>query len=283
MKKWYFVIGLLGFLAVQALMVVGVDLISVNFFVFIWWSYILLVDAFLFWRTGTSLFFRLRAKILILIVLSCLFWEFFELINLRIANWRYVATSPEVTAKIPFFKIVAFGSTLPAILETHELLKFFRLGSRLTFLDWERTGKFFEWAWWGRPRYLWVSIGMLMILAALLWPLYLFWIIWIATIFIFDPLVEKNGGQSIFSELRQGKVRTFYRLLLTGLVCGLLWEGWNYWSRLKWVYDVPFVGDLKIFEMPLLGYLGFTVFAVECFVFYQWVSCQRWLKIRGAT
>lgn len=273
--------GLLSFLVVQALMMVGIELISVNFFVFIWWSYILLVDGFLFWRTGTSLFFRLRAKILILMVLSYLFWEFFELINLRLANWRYVTTSPfRETAKIPFFKMLAFGSTLPGILETHEILKFFRLGSRFT-INWERMGKFFQWAWWGRPRCLWVSVGIAMIFAVLVWPFYLFWIVWIATIFIFDPLVEKGGGHSIFCELRQGKVRTFCRLLVTGLVCGFLWEGWNYWAGLKWVYDVPFVGDLKIFEMPLLGYLGFTVFAVECYVFCQWVNCQRWLKMKA--
>ena len=62
-------------------------------------------------------------------------------------------------------------------------------------------------------------------------------------------------------------------------MCGLLWECWNYWARTKWVYTVPVPPDIKIFEMPLAGYLGFPVFAVECFVMYV---CVRRLFWRGS-
>ena len=54
-------------------------------------------------------------------------------------------------------------------------------------------------------------------------------------------------------------------LLLSGLLCGVLWEFWNYWSRAKWIYTVPIMQQWKIFEMPVPGYLGFPPFAVECF------------------
>ena len=57
--------------------------------------------------------------------------------------------------------------------------------------------------------------------------------------------------------------------MLSGLLCGMLWEFWNYWSRAKWHYTVPIMERLKIFEMPVPGYLGFPAFALECFTMYS--------------
>jgi hypothetical protein len=37
----------------------------------------------------------------------------------------------------------------------------------------------------------------------------------------------------------------------------------------KWIYTVPGFEELKLFEMPLLGFLGFPPFALECFVIYR--------------
>ncbi len=66
-------------------------------------------------------------------------------------------------------------------------------------------------------------------------------------------------------------------LLLSGLLCGLLWEFWNYWSRTKWHYTVPIMEHVRLFEMPLPGYLGFPAFAVECFAMYV---CARAIALR---
>ena len=78
----------------------------------------------------------------------------------------------------------------------------------------------------------------------------------------------------VFIEL-SSQLQPFAGLLLAGLACGLLWECWNYWAYPKWVYTVPVPPDVKLFEMPLAGYLGFPAFAVECFVMYVFV--RRWL------
>ena len=280
MKIFYFLMALMVFLAIHGLLAAGVEPVATYFFVFVWWSYIFLIDSFMFWRTGTSLISRLKAKFLLLVLGSACFWIFFEILNLRIANWYYSGLSSFQLSLI-IFGLLAFGSVLPGILETHEFLRFIGLGKWLEFLgwDWEKSRRFPAWKWWGRPQYLWMAIGLGMIALALLWPRYFFWMIWGAAIFIIDPQVEKDGGNSIFSEVRKGKIRTFYRLLLTGLICGVLWEGGNYWAGLKWTYSVPFVGEWKIFEMPVLGYLGFSVFAVECYVFWEWVRCHG--KIKG--
>ncbi len=56
------------------------------------------------------------------------------------------------------------------------------------------------------------------------------------------------------------------------LTCGFFWEFWNYFSYPKWVYDVPFFGRWHIFEMPLLGYLGYIPFSVEVFALYHFIA-----------
>jgi hypothetical protein len=61
-------------------------------------------------------------------------------------------------------------------------------------------------------------------------------------------------------------------LFAGGLVCGLLWEFWNYWALAKWVYHLEFLGPLehiRYFEMPVLGLLGFLPFGAECWVMWQ--------------
>jgi len=35
-----------------------------------------------------------------------------------------------------------------------------------------------------------------------------------------------------------------------------VWEFWNYGAN-EMTYTVPFFGNVKIFEMPVLGFLGF--------------------------
>ena len=73
------------------------------------------------------------------------------------------------------------------------------------------------------------------------------------------------------SDFRQGNVSRCTNLILSGFLCGLSWEFWNYWSRAKWHYLVPIMEQAKIFEMPLPGYLGFPAFALECFTMYVFV------------
>ncbi len=57
-----------------------------------------------------------------------------------------------------------------------------------------------------------------------------------------------------------------------GLVCGLLWETWNFWARTKWIYTVPFFDRFKLFEMPVLGMVGFAPFAVECLALVRFLQ-----------
>ena len=56
--------------------------------------------------------------------------------------------------------------------------------------------------------------------------------------------------------------------MLSGFLCGVLWEFWNYWSRAKWHYTVPIMEHLRSSRCRVPGYLGFPAFALECFTMY---------------
>jgi hypothetical protein len=95
--------------------------------------------------------------------------------------------------------------------------------------------------------------------------------VWLGFIFLLDPLNARLGGESLLVDLHAGRWDRMINLALSGLLCGVLWEFWNYWAGAKWHYTVPIMENLKVFEMPVPGYLGFPAFAFECFTMYVFV------------
>ena len=49
----------------------------------------------------------------------------------------------------------------------------------------------------------------------------------------------RRARESILGDLREGRYGRLINLLIAGLVCGLLWEFWNYWAGAQWIYNVP--------------------------------------------
>jgi hypothetical protein len=76
----------------------------------------------------------------------------------------------------------------------------------------------------------------------------------------------------MFRDFERGWYGRTLAAMAGGAVCGLLWEFWNYWALAKWTYHLPFLGateQYKYFEMPLVGFLGFLPFGVECWIMWQ--------------
>jgi hypothetical protein len=100
--------------------------------------------------------------------------------------------------------------------------------------------------------------------------------VWLGFIFLLDPVNARLGAESLSADWRANRYDRLVNLALSGLLCGVLWELWNYWSRAKWQYTVPIMEHLKIFEMPVPGYLGFPAFGLECFTMYVFVRAVCW-------
>ena len=101
-------------------------------------------------------------------------------------------------------------------------------------------------------------------------------VLWTSLVFLLDPINYWLGRASMFRDWERGWYGRTLAAFAGGLLCGFLWEFWNYWAGSKWIYTVPVPPHVKIFEMPVAGFLGFPPFAVECFTMYVFVRHRIW-------
>lgn len=227
----------------------------------LWLGYCLAVDAAAFCRKGSSLFSRNTGGYAGMYLISALAWWVFEFINWRTANWIYLGE--ENTGPIGFFVLssFSFSTVIPAVFGTAELVATFRpirnlKSSRPLLLTRSSLTVMFASGW--------VMLALLFI-----WPEYFFPLVWISVFFILEPINARRGYQTLTGFLARGDWRPVVALSTGCLICGFFWEMWNFFSYPKWIYEIPFVGFLKIFEMPLLGYGGYIPFSWELFAFYH--------------
>jgi hypothetical protein len=226
------------------------------FYSFAWWSAILFIEAFMRWRTGRWRLFDKIYRLPVYLGVSVFIWLVFEAFNFRLQNWHYVQL-PSSTGLRWLGYTVAFATVLPAIRAVTAILDHAGLfGS-------SRCRPLPDAAGYYRP---FVLVGLLFLLLPLVQPRFFFPLVWGGFIFLLEPVNHRFGGDSLLRDWENGSLRCFYLLLAAGMICGLLWELWNFRAGSKWIYTIPYAGFLKVFEMPLLGFLGFPPFAVECYV-----------------
>jgi len=257
----YSAVGLLVIGIAEVLMFRKVWFVATFFTPIVWSGYILFVDSLIYMRKGESLIRTRTKEFVLMLPLSIAFWLIFEFYNLFIENWHYVHLPEKLWVRWLGYGW-SFATIWPAILETGELI--------------ETTGLFGK---IGRPRRIsrrglvaFIVIGAVCLIVPIIYPSrYLAAPVWVGFTFLLDPINTLRGRPSLLGDLKDGRTHTLWSLLLAGLICGVLWEFWNYWALAKWEYTVPILGDVKLFEMPILGYLGFPAFAVEAWVMYAFV------------
>lgn len=117
------------------------------------------------------------------------------------------------------------------------------------------------------------AVGVILAVVPLLWPSPYFGAdVWLAWILLLDPVNRLRGRPSVIGDLERGERGRPLALLAAGLLAGPMWEGLNWLAGARWTYTVPFAGNVKLFEMPVLGYLGFAPFAVECFAIWSFLA-----------
>jgi len=258
--------GIAIIVAAEVLLFAGNKLTGRWFTPIVWTGYILFVDSLVYRLRGSSLVATQRLELVIMAVISVAAWWLFELYN----SPRFWQSGPEIwwhyhnLEADPFVRRVgydwAFATIFPALFETAELF-------RLTLWKEQARGPQLK---IGRAAVrMLICVGAigaaipLLVVSAWLVP-----VVWLAYIFFLDPLNYLRGCPSLTGDLSRGDYGRLASLLSSGLLCGVLWEFWNYWAISKWTYTVPYLGNVKLFEMPILGFLGFPPFAIECWAMY---------------
>ncbi len=255
-------------LAGEAGLFVGLAPVRMTFYCIAWWSYILFADALVWRRRGSSLLRDRPWEFWFLAFWSVPIWNLFELFNFRLQNWFYVNIPLNETFGL-IFNVASYATVLPGLFETYDLLRAHAVLECVRTRAWRVSSLVLSGC---------ATVGVAMLAASLIWPRVAFPLIWGFAIFLGDPVCYRAGRvrtDSLLAQLERGDPRTALRLLVAGLICGALWEFWNFWAYTKWLYTVPYFENLKWFEMPPLGFLGFPPFALECYVLVNLLNAIR--------
>jgi hypothetical protein len=229
----------------------------------LWLGYCLTVEAFVFMRKGNSMLTRNPGAYATLFLISAPAWWLFELLNWRTQNWFYDGRQFFTDFQYFVLASLSFSTVMPAVFGTAELVSTFKWlgrigrGPRLVPTQATLLGFFVT--------------GWLMLVLLLHWPLHFFPFLWLSVYFILGPVNVWLKHRSLTEYTAGGDWRPILALGIGCLICSFFWEMWNFYSYPKWIYRVPFVDFLHIFEMPLLGYGGYLPFALELFALYHLV------------
>jgi len=229
-----------------------------------WLGYCLVIDALVYWRSGTSLLTRGWRKYIGLFIVSAPVWWIFELLNLRTQNWTYVGAEIFSSQEYAFWTTLSFTTVIPAVFGSAEFFASFAFIKRLRRGPVIGTDKL--------TTTLFFIAGWLMLGLMLIWPKIFFLFIWLSLYFIIEPLNVWLGNCSLAHWTQKGDWRPVISLWLGVLLTAFFWEMWNYYSYPKWIYHVAWGGWLHIFEMPLLGYGGYLPFALELYALYHLIT-----------
>lgn len=265
MFKWYGLFGIIMILFTELNFYFKIEPFASWYFPIIWFGYIFLIDAIVFKLKGHSLIMSRKEQFVKALLLSALIWWIFELINIKTVNWNYgLNTYGRLFNLFGIIKAtVAFSTVLPAVIETFELVKTFKFINKVKLAKHHNiTHKFLH---------SMTLIGIVMLILTIISPKFFFPFMWLAFFFILDPINYLHNQPSIIGYWKSGNLKIPIALFVTGTIAGLLWEFWNYYAIIKWYYEIPFVGFFEIFEMPILGYLGYGPFAWELFAMYYFI------------
>ncbi len=264
----------------------GLDPFATSYYLFAWYATLLMLDGIVALNGGARdpqgvkrfLLLERPAFTATMLAWSAVVWLFYELLNFRLQNWYYVFV-PDGHLTRWVTVLVSFATVLPAVFVSMAMLRGFGLAEGVRWRPLRVTP--------GLLRGLQVT-GALMLALAMLKPHFFFPLVWGGGTLMIEPTnYRRDPERSLLSDLERGEPKRIIRLLVGGLMIGLLWEMFNFEARGKWIYTVPFFERLKLFEMPLLGFFGFPPFAVECFTVWQalvinGMAVPRWEAIRAA-
>jgi hypothetical protein len=262
MFKKYGLLGILLIIFVEINFILKIQPFANWYFPIVWFGYILTVDAAVYKLRGSSLISNRPLQFIGLLLISMLFWWIFEFVNMPLKNWSYSGLEGIGGLKTVFGSL-SFATVLPAMFETFELIRTMHLFDKKKLARKYRITK--------RFLHFMMALGIAFFAAPMFLPKIAFPLVWISFFLILDPINYLHGQPSIIGHLKDRKLAIPLSLLLAGIILGFLWEFWNYWAIPKWTYDIPFVGFLKIFEMPILGYLGYFPFSFELYAMYWFV------------
>jgi len=235
----------------------------------LWLGYILIVNGICEVRWRDSLMRRMGVSFLWLFALSIPLWWFFEYMNSIVQNWHYIFAHSISPLHFAIQASIDFATVIPAVFSTS--FHFYR------FFEAKGHGHYKPLQPSSRSLVLVTLVGAMFFSLIYFFPVQAFPLVWIAPVFILEPIAYALGASSLLSEIKRGNWVLLFSIMLATLVTGFFWEMWNYYSLPKWIYTIPYVGFGKVFEMPIIGFLGYLPFGL---IIYSYAALMFFLFAR---
>lgn len=244
----------------------------------LFWGFTLVLDGIVYVRTaGKSIISDTPQKIIGIGVASIAGWMIFEYLNFFVQDsWIYPEGGRIKPEQFLLYAFLGSSGLLPMAFEWYSLLNTFKKfrnryvsGPKFTWLTPKRQTWLLVIAYAGlgyisfEPDRMSVS-GML----------------WFAPMIILAIVLTKIGVWTPFTPVRNGNWAPLLLFALTYFIQGTMCELWNYYSAEHingaiitvnpdyWVYKIPYVDILHVFEMPLLGLFGYLPFGIYCAIWW---------------
>jgi hypothetical protein len=229
------------------------------FYVCAWYPTLVILDALVTRLGGGSLLARPR-QLAAMLWWSAIIWFLFEALNFRLRAWYYVFV-PEHRVERWLGTAISFATVVPAVLLLARLLERYGVGRALRARPVTVRSRDLRFS---------VALACVMLALALVFPRVFHPLTWGAVWLLAEPLLYRSDPErSLFGDLARGEWGRIVRLMAAGLIAGALWETLNHLARGQWIYTVPFLEGVTLFEMPPLGFLGFPFFALEVWSLYH--------------
>jgi hypothetical protein len=224
----------------------------------VWCGFILAADAVVWSRAGHSLLHGGGWRLVAMFALSAPFWWAFEVANWRLENWKYVGTTVYGGQAHLVLNTISFLFVLPALAESRDLLRSFVRFPHppaVPLPPWTATAL--------------LALGLVCVPLLYLFPDHAYPLVWLAPLAVLDAVARRRGRPSIIGLVRRGRAGPVLLMAVAGLGTGILWEMWNFGAVPFWQYRIPHLGYLPVFEMPILGYLGYLPFILAADAFWR--------------
>jgi hypothetical protein len=241
-----------------------IHVLSEHSFFPLWFGYILTINGISELVNGESLLRKMGLSFLLLFVISVPFWWFFEFLNSIVQNWHYILPNPISDTEYSIRASVMFSTVVPSVLSTVFLI-YGLLRSHYHVVRYSSIKI--------RLRWLVLSMGLggaSFVLLAII-PSVAFPLVWIAPILLMEPILYSLNYPSLLQKAGQGEWLLPVAIGVGTIFNGFWWELWNVYSLPKWVYTIPHLDFWKVFEMPILGYLGYPFFGIIVYSYTMFV------------
>ncbi|MFK7923063.1 MAG: hypothetical protein AB8H47_13960 [Bacteroidia bacterium] len=246
----------------------------------IFWGISFMLDGIVYRRTGGKSIISMNPRELLAIgVASMGGWMLFQYLNFYVqGNWYYPQSGLLSDSHFLLYSILGSGGLMPMAFEMYTLLRTIKwLPPR-----YENGIK------WDAPKWLKLAV-MIGMMGGMLFTGYspdsLFFLLWLGPVTILGITLSLLNIWTPFKPIAKGNWSPFLVFCLTYFFVGFILEGQNYFSGYHevgsevqtfnpsyWVYNIPYVDVLHIFEMPALGFLGYLPFGIYCWVWWIFVS-----------